>query len=142
MIIAIAMFIDSDMGILQPQLAVASQRIGTTQVDLAITNRFDFGAQQGNSHLKSALDIIIMISLPIDRDNPERFVLRWSLDLLVFPQWPFCHTNTVLLFRWLDAARYPLTSYYRRRLLYLKEVSLSYNIRGVESRENERCYPS
>src|SRR5437879_5109123 len=61
------MLVDRDMGVLQPDLTIADDGVGTAQVDLAITNRLDLGSHQRDARLNRALNGIVMVRLPVDR---------------------------------------------------------------------------
>src|SRR5438552_18931738 len=90
MVVAITVLVGSDMGILQPDLATAYQRIGTTQVDMTFANRLNLGTKQRDACLDGTLDGVVVISLSVDRDDFDWHMIGWCL-------WGcFCHTKTPL----------------------------------------------
>src|SRR5579875_1047574 len=83
------MLISGDVGILQPQFAVAHDGVRAAQVDPPLADRFNLGADQCDTGLDGALHKIIVVRLPIDRDDFNCLMLWCSLLLLLLPG--LCH---------------------------------------------------
>ena len=81
MVIAVAVLIHRDIRVLQPDLALARERVRTAQLHMPLANRFDLGSHQRDTRLHRALDLVIVVRLPVDADHLDALL---TLRLLCF----------------------------------------------------------
>src|SRR5579885_626721 len=89
------MLIDGDVGVFQPQLALAPNGIRPAQVHMPLANRLDLRPHQRDPRLNCAIHKVIVVRLPVDGDHldPFRFLCRFALRFLhIFRL--FCHKKT------------------------------------------------
>ncbi len=76
MVIAIAEVVHGDMRVLQPDLALADQRVGAAQLGFPVANRLNLRSHQRDAGLDGALDGIVVIGLAIDVDDFHRLLIQ------------------------------------------------------------------